>query len=351
MGQAYSSLSIEERTQISLLRSQDVKPAEIARQLGRSKSTISRELGRNRSAGKPYVAAAAQQLATRRRTAAKKGRRKLGPMLDSPLGRFVRSELRRALSPEQIAGRLKRMHGDDLSQRVSHETIYQAIYLVPRGDLRTELIDALRQSTGKRMPRARGTSRKGGSIVNMTPLSERPPEVDGRTVPGHWEGDFIKGARNASAIGTAVERYSRFVLLTQMNGCTAAHALEGFGRRFKTVIPELRLSLTYDRGSEMARHEALTDATGMPVYFCEPYAPWQRGSNENMNGLVRQLLPKGTDLSTVTPQKLAYIEAMLNDRPRKILDFRTPREVYMEIVEAELLKRAQRQTQGVALQG
>ncbi|NDY91217.1 IS30 family transposase, partial [Ideonella livida] len=153
------------------------------------------------------------------------------------------------------------------------------------------------------------------------------------------------------AIGTAVERYSRFVLLTQMNGCTAAHALEGFSRRFKTVMPELRLSLTYDRGSEMARHEEFTQATGMPVYFCEPYSPWQRGSNENMNGLVRQFLPKGTDLSTVTPQKLAYIEAMLNDRPRKILDFRTPREVFMEIVEAERFKRLHGSGLGVALQG
>ncbi|MBK6718078.1 MAG: IS30 family transposase [Burkholderiales bacterium] len=241
-----------------------------------------------------------------------------------------------ALSPEQIAGRLKRMHPEDLSQRVSHETIYQAVYLVPRGELRTELIAELRRSHAKRMPRARGTSRKGGNIVNLVPLSERPAEADSRLVPGHWEGDFIKGARNASAIGTAVERHSRFVLLTQMNGCTAQHALEGFSRRFKTVIPEMRQSFTYDRGCEMARHQELTEATDMPVYFCEPYSPWQRGSNENMNGLVRQFLPKGTDLSSITPQKLAYIEAMLNDRPRKILDFRTPREVYTEIVQAKL---------------
>ncbi|NDY94104.1 IS30 family transposase, partial [Ideonella livida] len=240
MGQAYSSLSMEERTQISLLLSQDVKPSEIARQLGRARSTITRELGRNKAAGKAYLAATAQQVAQRRRTAAKAGQRKLGPLLDSPLGKWVRRELCRALSPQQIAGRLRRMHPEDPSQRVSHETIYQAVYLVPRGELRTELVNALRQSRGKRMPRARGTSRQGGAIVNMTPLSERPPEVDSRAVPGHWEGDFIKGARNASAIGTAVERYSRFVLLTQMNGCTAAHALEGFSRRFKTVMPELR---------------------------------------------------------------------------------------------------------------
>lgn len=200
------------------------------------------------------------------------------------------------------------------------------------------------------MPRARGSSRKG-NIANLVPLSERSPEADSRAVPGHWEGDFIKGARNASAIGTAVERHSRCVLLTQMNGCTASHALEGFSRRFSGVIPELRRSFTYDRGSEMARHEEFTAATGMPVFFCEPYSPWQRGSNENMNGLVRQFLPKGTDLSSLTPQALAYIEAMLNDRPRKILDFRTPREVYTELVQKHRLARIKPNLQGAALQG
>lgn len=350
MGQQYSHLSLEERTQLSLLLSQGLKQWQIAEQLGRSKSSISRELTRNRATPCSYLAARAHRQAGLRRTRAKAGTRKLGCEFDSPLGKFVLHELKRALSPEQIAGRLRRMHPDDPTQHISHETIYQAVYLVPRGELRTEIIAALRQSHAKRMPRARGTSRKG-NIANLVPLSERPPEADCRAVPGHWEGDFIKGARNASAIGTAVERHSRYVLLTQMNGCTATHALEGFSRRFSGVIPELRRSFTYDRGSEMACHEELTAATGMPVFFCEPYSPWQRGSNENMNGLVRQFLPKGTDLSTVTPQKLAYIEAMLNDRPRKILEFRTPREVYTEIVENHRLARIRPTDQAVALQG
>ena len=350
MGQEYSSLNIEERTQLGLLVSQKLSQREIAAQMGRSTSTISRELARNGHPQRGYLAACAQQAASQRRVQAKAGVRKLGARFDTPLGKFVRHELQRALSPEQIAGRLKRMHPEDLSQSVSHETIYQAVYLVPRGELRTELIAQLRRSHAKRMPRARGTSRKGGNIVNLVPLSERPAEADSRLVPGHWEGDFIKGARNASAIGTAVERHSRFVLLTQMNGCTAQHALEGFSRRFKTVIPEMRQSFTYDRGCEMARHQELTEATDMPVYFCEPYSPWQRGSNENMNGLVRQFLPKGTDLSSITPQKLAYIEAMLNDRPRKILDFRTPREVYTEIVQAKLAERQAVTAKTVALQ-
>jgi IS30 family transposase len=343
-------MSLEERTQLGLLLSRGLKQGEIAAQMGRSGSSISRELKRNRGGQRCYLAAGAHQQAGARRAQAKADCRKLGHAFDSPLGKYVLRELQRALSPEQIAGRLKRMHPDDPTQHVSHETIYQAVYLVPRGELRTELIAALRQSHAKRMPRARGTSRKGGNIANLVPLSERPAEADSRAVPGHWEGDFIKGARNASAIGTAVERHSRYVLLTQMNGCTAHHALAGFSRRFGGVIPELRRSFTYDRGSEMACHEQLTAATGMPVYFCEPYSPWQRGSNENINGLVRQFLPKGTDLSTVTPQKLAYIEAMLNDRPRKILGFRTPREVYNELVNQHRLNCQRTSAQTVALQ-
>ena len=350
MGQAYSNLSIEERTQLGLLVARGLSQRSMAAQLGRSAATISRELGRNGHTKHGYVAAAAQHKAGCRRRQAKEGCAKLGTHFDSPLGKRVLHELQRALSPEQIAGTLKRMHPEDPTQHVSFETIYSAVYMVPRGELRTRIIAALRQSHAKRLPRARGSSRKG-NIADLVPLSERPAEVDARLVPGHWEGDFIKGARNASAIGTAVERHSRFALLTQMNGCTATHALAGFTRRFNGVIPELRKSLTYDRGSEMARHLELTAATGMPVFFCEPYSPWQRGSNENMNGLVRQFLPKGLDLSTVTPQKLAYIEAALNDRPRKVLDFRTPREVYTELVEKHRNQRLAQSTQSVALQG
>jgi transposase, IS30 family len=349
MGQQYSNLSIEERTQLGLLLQQRLTQRQMAVQLGRSASTISRELARHRQPSAGYVAAAAQRQAGQRRSTAKVGRSKLGTHFDTALGKFVRHELERALSPEQIAGRLKHMHPDDPTQCVSHETIYNAVYMVPRGELRTQMIAALRQSHAKRLPRARGSSRKG-NIANLVPLSERPAEVDSREVPGHWEGDFIKGARNASAIGTAVERHSRFVLLTQMNGCTATHALDGFTRRFNGVIPELRKSFTYDRGSEMARHLELSAATGMPVFFCEPYSPWQRGSNENTNGLVRQFLPKGMDLSSVTPQKLAYIEAMLNDRPRKVLGFRTPREVYTELVEKLRAQRSADSVPCVALQ-
>ncbi len=349
MGQHYSSLSIDERTQLGILREQKMSCSAMARQLGRSTSTITRELARHSEPKKGYRAASAHSQSQARRAKAKVGVRKLGQCFDTPLGKGVHQDLLRALSPEQIAGRLKLMNPDNPEQQVSHETIYSAIYLMPKGDLRTEIIGALRQSRQKRMPRARGTARKG-NIANLVPLSQRPAEVDSREVPGHWEGDFVKGAGNASAIGTAVERTSRFVLITQMNGCTATHALEGFTRRFKGVIPELRKTFTYDRGSEMARHVEFTKATGIDVYFCDPHSPWQRGSNENMNGLIRQFLPKGMNLSTVTPQALAYIESMLNDRPRKILGFRTPREVYTELVQKAQAEKNTNSSIGVALQ-
>ena len=332
MGKQYSGLSIEERTQLGLLKAEGWSCQAMAKQLGRAVSTITREFGRHGCVERGYRAAAAHKQSKERRAVAKVGVRKLGMCFDTPLGKGVHQDLLRALSPEQIAGRRKLMYPEQPEQQISHESIYRAIYVMPRGELRTQIISALRQSRQKRMPRARGVARKS-NIANLVPLSQRPAEADSREVPGHWEGDFIKGARNASAIGTAVERTSRFVLLTQMNGCTATHGLEGFTRRFNGVIPELRKTFTYDRGSEMARHQELTAATNIEVYFCDPHSPWQRGSNENMNGLVRQFLPKGMDLSTVTPQALAYIESALNDRPRKVLGFRTPREVYTELVE------------------
>jgi IS30 family transposase len=346
MGQRYSSLSIEERTQLGLLKIEGLSCRAMAKQLGRSVSTITREFARHGCVEKGYRAGIAHQQSRHRRAVARVGVRKLGACFDTPLGKGVHQDLLRALSPEQIAGRRALMYPEQPEQQISHETIYKTIYLMPRGELRTQITSALRQSRAKRMPRARGVARKS-NIANLVPLSQRPAEADSREVPGHWEGDFIKGARNASAIGTAVERTSRFVLLTQMNGCTATHGLEGFKRRFNGVIPELRKTFTYDRGSEMARHQELTAATGIEVYFCDPHSPWQRGSNENMNGLVRQFLPKGMDLSTVTPQALAYIESALNDRPRKVLGFRTPREVYSELIEKI---RAKKTLSGVALQ-
>lgn len=233
---------------------------------------------------------------------------------------------------------------------MSHETIYSAVYMVPRRGLRTLLVNVLRQSHTKRMPWTRGTSRRG-SIANLASLNERPAEVDSREVPGHWERNFIKDTRNASAIDTAVERHSRFVLLTQMTGCTATHSLQGFSRRFNGVIPELRKSLRLrprvGDGAPRTTHRRNRHA-GLLLRAVQPVAPRLQ---KNTNGLVRQFLPKAMNLFTVTPQKLAYVESMLNDRLRKVLGFRTPREVCTEIIEKHRTAQLKQSAEIVALQG
>lgn len=338
MGVHYSVLSLNERIQIQVLHDQRDSVRAIARTLCRAPSTISKELRRNktprptpvteRSHALPrYIGANAHTRSQLRRTLVRRGLRRIPPSWDTPLAKFIRNDLAHGWSPAQVSGRLKLSYPKLITMQASAETIYASIYIVPRGALRTQLIEQLRFAHQTRLPRARGKMRKS-NIANAVPICERPAIVDERTTPGHWEGDFIKGAYNRSAVGTLVERQSRFLLLSAAGGCTAQHALDGFTKRLLTVPTPLRQTLTYDNGSEMALHQQLAANVGMDIYFCEPYSPWQRGSNENMNGLVRQYLPKGMDLSAVTPQALRYIEDSLNDRPRKVLQFRTPREVF-----------------------
>ena len=232
-------------------------------------------------------------------------------------------------------------HPPDKLLCVSHETIYCAVYAMPRGTLRTELVGLLRKSHKTRLPRTRGTARKG-CVPNMKLIDLRPPEVAARIVPGHWEGDLIKGAMNRSSVGTLVERLSRYVMLVKLDGNTAEEVLKGFTRRLKSVPESLRKTMTYDQGSEMALHEKLSANLHMDIFFCDPHSPWQRGSNENANGLVREYLPKGMDLSNVTHQELTAIEHSLNNRPRKILNFHSPQEVF-SMLTSDLIR-------GVALQ-
>ena len=234
--------------------------------------------------------------------------------------------LERTWSPEQIAGRLRVEHPDDSSQRVCHETIYQHIYAHPAGELKKMLIDALRKGHQKRRPRSRGKDRRGG-IRNMRSIREMPEEAQSREVPGHWEGDLIKGAFNGSAIGTLVDRSTRFVILAKVDDASAEAVLEGFTRRLRTLPKALRKTLTYDQGREMARHEELENRTHLLVYFADPHSPWQRPTNENTNGLLRQYFPKGTDLSQYSQQYLTKVADEMNNRPRKPLGFRTPAEV------------------------
>jgi IS30 family transposase len=217
-----------------------------------------------------------------------------------------------------------------MRRRLSAETIYAARYVLPRGALRQELLATLRQARKTRRPRARGTDRRG-HIPNMTPIAARPAEAASRTVPGHWEGDLIKGARNGSAVGSLVERTSRLVILARLDGTDAASARQGFTRKLTHVPAPLRKTLTYDRGKEMAEHERLAHRLSIQVFFADPQSPWQRGTNENTNGLLRQYLPKGTNLSGYTQRELNTIAHRLNTRPRKCLHWATPLEVFTQL--------------------
>jgi IS30 family transposase len=236
-------------------------------------------------------------------------------------------DLYRGWLPEQIAGRRRTMYPEDPAQRVSHETIYLALYALPRGELRKALLAQLRQGPAARRPRSRGKDRRGGRR-NMTSIHERPAEVATRKVPGHWEGDLIKGAGNRSAVGTLVERASRYVILARRDGTDAEVALEGLTRKLRRIPARVRKTLTYDQGKEMARHEELARRLRLQVYFADPHSPWQRPSNENANGLIREYLPKGMDLSQVSQEQLNAIAKSLNDRPWKVLGFLTPAEVF-----------------------
>jgi IS30 family transposase len=216
-----------------------------------------------------------------------------------------------------------------MGKHLSTETIYAALYVLPRGTLRSELLATLRQARKARRPRSRGKDRRG-QLPNITPIADRPAEVATRTIPGHWEGDLIKGARKGSAIGTLVERTTRLVL-ARMDGTDATSAREGFTKKLRHVPALLRKTLTYDRGKEMAEHERLAHRLSIQVFFADPHSPWQRGTNENTNGLLRQYLPKGTDLSGYTQRELNAIAHRLNTRPRKCLSFATPLEVYAQL--------------------
>jgi len=295
----------------------------MARILGRSPATVSRELTRNSSpAG--YASVPAEALSAARRSARRPATKLC---LQSVCWRIVLTLLDWKWSPQQILGTLKRMFPPDPTQQVSHETIYTAIYAQPRGELRRQLIACLRRGRSTRMPRTRGDDRRG-QIPEMVSIHVRPPEVNDRVMPGHWEGDFIKGAGNKSSVGVLVERTSRLVLLAKMDDATAASALAGFSAKLNSIAEPMRQSLTYDQGKEMSRHADLAAQTGVKVYFCDPHSPWQRGTCENTNGLLRQYMPKGTDLSLFSQDELDGIADSMNNRPRATHAWHTPLEVF-----------------------
>jgi IS30 family transposase len=296
----------------------------MARVLGRSTSTISREFGRNTLPRLGYASHTAQLSCQGRRVAARPAR-KLD--MQGVAWSVVVTLLDWKWSPQEIAGTLKRVFPNEPERHVSHETIYTAIHAQPRGELRRQLIACLRRGRSTRMPRTRGDDRRG-QIPDMVSIHVRPPEVQDRVMPGHWEGEFIKGAGNKSAVGVLVERTSRLVLLAKMEDATAASALAGFSAKLNSIIEPMRQSLTYDQGKELSRHKELTAQTGVKVYFCDPHSPWQRGTCENTNGLLRQYMPKGTDLSLFSQDELDAIADSMNGRPRATHAWHTPLEVF-----------------------
>ncbi|MGW5707445.1 IS30 family transposase [Amycolatopsis japonica] len=319
-------LSLAEREEIACLTAAGLGPRAIGRAIGRPASTVSRELTRNTGRSGVYRAVSAQHAAEERATRPKTAKLAADPVLRQ----VVQDRLDRKWSPRQIARRLVLEFPDQPEMRVSHETIYQALYVQGRGALRRELTQALRTGRALRMPRRQAQARRErtpGGIKDMVNISERPAEAADRAVPGHWEGDLILGKDNKSAIGTLVERTTRFVMLLHLpHSRDAATVATAMTEIIHTLPPLLVKSLTWDQGKEMAHHQQITLATGMDIYFCDPHAPWQRGTNENTNGLLRQYFPKGTDLTQHTAADLARVATELNGRPRQTLDWHTPTE-------------------------
>jgi IS30 family transposase len=373
-------LSFTEREEIAIAHAQSLGVREIARRLGRSPSTISRELRRNaatRGGVLDYRATTAQWHADRRARRPKVAKLaandklrdyvqdRLSGVIETPDGSVVpgptvrwigrrhgRRQDRRwakSWSPQQISNRLRADFPDDDSMRISHEAIYQALYVQGRGALRRELVACLRTGRALRVPRARTRGRGKKFVTAEVMISERPAEADDRAVPGHWEGDLILGL-GSSAVGTLVERSTRFTMLLHLprmeghgyeprakNGpALAGHGAEAvrdaIAASIGTLPHQLRRSLTWDQGAEMAQHAQLRIDTGLAIYFCDPQSPWQRGTNENTNGLLRQYFPKGTDLTKHSANDLAAVAAALNGRPRKTLDWKTPAEALDELL-------------------
>lgn len=321
---SYQELNIEERITIQLGQMRGLSIRAIASMINRSPSTVSRELRRNGDARGRYCAAPAQEQMRQRRRVCRPVR-KLVPGGD--LFDLVVYLLRKRFSPQQIAGKLRAMEFPNFEDTfVCRETIYNAIYALPVGELRKELIICLRQGKTSRRPRSGGVDRRG-QIPDLVSIHVRPPEVEDRLTPGHWEGDLIKGKSNASAVGTLVERSTGYLMLVRMHDATATSAVEGFSAALNRMPLAARKTLTYDQGREMARHAEITQRTGVAVYFCDPHSPWQRGSNENINGLIRQYLPKGTDLSGHSQDQLDAIAYELNIRPRQRFDYKCPIEM------------------------
>jgi len=327
----YTRLADQERESISRGLAQHKSIRQLAKELNRSPSTISREIRRNK--GKSgYRAFSASRRAKAAASSRKRGKRKIEKQ--EGLLSYVMEKLQREWSPQEISKRLKIEYAWDMNMQVSHEAIYQYIYVLPRGELKQLLIKGLRQERKHRRPQKRGdTAETRGKIANMLSIEERPAEVAERSVPGHWEGDLILGKYKHSALGTLVERTTRYTILVPLGEHKDATSVrEAYAEAFKSLPAELKKSLTYDQGKEMSEHEQFTIDTGIQVYFAHPGSPWERGTNENTNGLIRQYFPKGTDFTQVSKEEILEVQRKLNDRPRRALGYLKPDEVINQLV-------------------
>ena len=327
VGESLHRLQFEDRERISRGLAGGQSARSIARELGRAPSTITREI--NRCGDRRSYRA----LAAHRRALSAAGRPKQGKLGRCPqLREAVEAGLLEGWSPQQISARLRIDHPDEEELRISHETIYRSLFIQSRGELRRQLTENLRTKRRRRRPRGAGLGVRG-KIKGMVPISERPPAVEDRAVPGHWEGDLLVGAYGRSFVATLVERQTRYVMLARLGSDgTTEHVIEALKERIRDLPRHLMQSLTWDQGKELSAHARFSEQTGVEVYFCDPHSPWQRGSNENTNGLLRQYLPKGSDLAASSQVDLDAIAAQLNGRPRQTLGWMKPAEKMEELL-------------------
>jgi len=326
---SHTTLDLDERIEIETGLKAGWTQCRIALQLKRSAGTISTEL--NRNGGRANYRAQAADLDARERKAQVR-REHCAIEQMPPLRAAVHDYLRRGWSPEEIAGTLKREHPDLEHMQTSHESIYRYVYVVARGELRRELAKCLRRKHQTRKPLRRGVVATQGKIPHMILVDQRPPEVEDRLIAGHYEADLILGAGNRSAVGVIVERTSRFTMLCHLPAKDATSVREAFTRRLRSIPLPLRKSLTYDQGKEMAPHQILAADLQLQVFFCHPHSPWERATCESQNDRIRHYLPKGTDLSTVSYQQLSAYQDMLNERPRKILNWKSPAQCFHDLM-------------------
>lgn len=330
--QRYTRLSIEEREIISRGLSAQLSLADIAKRIGRSTSTVSREVNNNYGRN-AYRCCAAQRKAQKLMGRRRGGKRKA--FQNGQLAQYIHQGLQQEWSPDEIARRLRLDYPDEMSMRIAPETIYQYIYVLPRGELKATLIKGLRQEhkyRHKRNKTGAESAETRGKIADMLSIEERPAEVANRTVPGHWEGDLILGKYKKTALGTLVERTTRYTMLIRLKTKDAQSVRIAYAQALTKLPSHLARSLTYDQGKEMSQHKAFTLSTGMTVYFAHPASPWERGTNENTNGLIRQYFPKGTAFDEVTPQRIRMVQDRLNGRPRRVLNYLTPNEAFTALV-------------------